>query len=137
MARVGATSFDDPRTWNSEQSRALEGISYQLLKRKVPAWGRLVRTGNPDGGVEWYVTLADGTEQGWQAKHVHGIDMLLNAVTDSVKRVAGANKPRIGLYCLEDAAGLDRRIRRQAAPSFAYQALPLGLCALLAAKRRT
>jgi len=77
MASVDATDFDHLRTWNGEQSRAFEEISYQLLKHKVPAGTRPIRTGNPDGGVEWYAILPDGTEQGWQAKHVHGIDALL------------------------------------------------------------
>ncbi len=88
MPRVEASKFASLRTWNGEQSRAFEEISYQLLKDQVPAGTRAVRTGNPDGGVEWYVTLADGTEWGWQAKHVHGIDGLLTAMTDSVQRVA-------------------------------------------------
>ena len=88
MATVDATDFDHLRAWNGEQSRAFEEISYQLLKRKVPGGTRAIRTGNPDGGVEWYVTRPDGIEWGWQAKHVHGIDALLNAMTDSVKRVA-------------------------------------------------
>ena len=88
MPRVEASKFASLRTWNGEQSRAFEEISYQLLKDQVPAGTRAVRTGNPDGGVEWYVTLADGTEWGWQAKHVHGIDALLTAMTDSVQRVA-------------------------------------------------
>ena len=88
MPRVEASKFDSLRTWNGEQSRAFEEISYQLLKDQVPAGTRAIRTGNPDGGVEWYVTLADGTEWGWQAKHVHGIDALLTAMTDSVQRVA-------------------------------------------------
>lgn len=88
MSRVEATSFDQLRTWNGEQSRAFEEISYQLLKHRVPVGTRAIRTGNPDGGVEWYVTLPDGAEQGWQAKHVHGIDALLTAMTGSVERVA-------------------------------------------------
>jgi hypothetical protein len=88
VPRVEASKFDSLRAWNGEQSRAFEEISYQLLKDQVPAGTRAIRTGNPDGGVEWYVTLADGTEWGWQAKHVHGIDALLTAMTDSVQRVA-------------------------------------------------
>lgn len=88
MARIDATDFDHLRAWNGEQSRAFEELSYQLLRHKVPAGTRAIRTGNPDGGVEWYVTLPDGAEWGWQAKHVHGIDALLTAMTDSVKRVA-------------------------------------------------
>jgi len=87
LPRVDATSFDTLRDWDGQQSRAFEEISFQLLKSEVPAGTRAVRTGNPDGGVEWYVTLADGTEWGWQAKHVHGIDALLTAMTGSVDRV--------------------------------------------------
>ncbi|MFA1546104.1 hypothetical protein [Actinomadura chokoriensis] len=88
MAKVTASSFDTLRTWNGEQSRAFEEFSFQLLKDKVPSGTRAIRTGNPDGGVEWYATLSDGTEHGWQAKHVHGIDALLTAMANSVKRVA-------------------------------------------------
>lgn len=47
-----------------------------------------MRTVNPDGGVEWYASMPDGTEWGWQAKHVEGIDALLTAMTDSVNRVS-------------------------------------------------
>lgn len=83
-----ALSFDTLRTWNGEQSRAFEELSFQLLKNRAP-WGtQAIRTGNPDGGVEWYATLPNGTEWGWQAKHVRGIDPLLTAMTESVKRVA-------------------------------------------------
>jgi hypothetical protein len=88
VPRVSDTSFDHLCTWNGEQSRAFEEISYQLLKDKVPAGTRAVRTGNPDGGVEWYAALPNGTEWGWQARHVRGIDALLSGMTDSVKRVA-------------------------------------------------
>ena len=80
--------FDTLRMWNGEQSRAFEELSFQLLKDQVPAGTRAIRTGNPDGGVEWYATLPDGTEWGWQAKHVRGINPLLTAMTESVKRVA-------------------------------------------------
>ncbi|GAC1381852.1 MAG: hypothetical protein NVSMB48_10750 [Marmoricola sp.] len=82
------TSFDGLRMWEGSQHRAFEELSYQLLKSAVPEGAQPVRTGNPDGGVEWYATVADGTEWGWQAKHVAGIDSLLTAMTDSVKRVA-------------------------------------------------
>ncbi|MBT2455331.1 hypothetical protein [Streptomyces sp. ISL-86] len=88
MPGVDGLSFKTLRTWNGEQSRAFEELSYQLLKDRGPAGTRAIRTGNPDGGVEWYAPLPDGTEWGWQAKHVEGIDALLTAMTDSVKRVA-------------------------------------------------
>lgn len=88
MPKVAASSFETLRTWNGEQSRAFEELSFQLLKDKVPSGTRAIRTCNPGGGVEWYVALSDGTEWGWQAKHVHGIEAHLTAMTNSVHRVA-------------------------------------------------
>lgn len=82
------TSFDNLRIWGGSQSRAFEELSYQLLKNEVPAGARAVRTGNPDGGVEWYAAVGPNQEWGWQAKYIKGIDALLTAMTDSVKRVA-------------------------------------------------
>lgn len=82
------TSFDGLRMWEGSQHRAFEELSFQLLKTTVSKGSRAIRTGNPDGGVEWYATLPDGSEEGWQAKHVKGIDSLLAAMTESVKRVA-------------------------------------------------
>src|SRR5262249_48837037 len=64
-----------------------EELTYQLLKDEVPAGAQAIRTGNPDGGVEWYATLADGTEHGWQAKHIHDFNALLSAMTETVRRV--------------------------------------------------
>ncbi len=82
-----ASRFDSLRSWDGSQARAFEELSYQLLKSNVPSGSQAIRTGNPDGGVEWYATLSDGTEWGWQAKHVRGIDVLLSAMTSSVRRV--------------------------------------------------
>lgn len=89
-----ANSFDNIRSWEGTQSRAFEELAFQLLKDTVPAGSRAIRTGNPDGGVEWYATLADGSEQGWQAKHTHTLDSLFSGMTDSVKRVA-AERPTL------------------------------------------
>lgn len=87
-----ALSFDALRPWEGAVSRAFEELTYQLLKDHAPPSTRAIRTGNPDGGVEWYAALPDGSEWGWQAKHVHGIDALLTAMTDSVKRVCKERK---------------------------------------------
>jgi hypothetical protein len=89
-----ASSFDTLRSWDGSQARAFEELSYQLLKSSVPSGSHAIRTGNPDGGVEWYATLSDGTEWGWQAKHVHGIDALLSAMTSSVRRVV-QDRPKL------------------------------------------
>ena len=73
MPTVAASSFDTLRTWNGEQSRAFEELSFQLLKDKVPSGTRAIRTGNPDGGVEWYATLAGRSRVGLagQARQGH------------------------------------------------------------------
>jgi len=81
-------NFDTLRPWNGQQSRAFEELSFQLLKDQVPPGTRAIRTGNPDGGVEWYAKMPDGTECGWQAKYIKDIDALLTAMTDSVERVS-------------------------------------------------
>lgn len=81
-------NFDRLRSWDGEQSRAFEELSYQLLKGDAPRGSTVIRTGNPDGGVEWYAVASDGAERGWQAKHVAGIEALLTTMTDSVRRVA-------------------------------------------------
>lgn len=81
------SSFDTMRPWQGQVSRSFEELSYQLLKAEVPDGTRAIRTGNPDGGVEWYATRPDGTEWGWQAKHVHDFGDLLGAMTASVRAV--------------------------------------------------
>lgn len=84
---TNAFRFNDLRSWDGSQSRAFEELSYQLLKSSVPAGTQAVRTGNPDGGVEWYTTLTDGSQFGWQAKHIQDFTQLLGAMTATVRRV--------------------------------------------------
>jgi hypothetical protein len=80
--------FDAIRPWDGTQSRAFEELSYQLLKDDVPTGTRAIRTAAPDGGVEWYATMKDRSECGWQAKFIRDFDVLLGAMTGSVRRVA-------------------------------------------------
>lgn len=86
------------RSWDGSQDRAFEEICYQLLRelRDVPSdmAGRPIRTGNPDGGVEWYALRANGEQWGWQAKYIEDIDDLLSAMTKTVKRVV-AERPTL------------------------------------------
>ncbi len=86
-ASSSASGFDTLRPWDGSQARAFEELTFQLLKSDIPAGAQAVRTGNPDGGVEWYARLHDGSEWGWQAKHIHGIAPLLTAMGASVRRV--------------------------------------------------
>jgi hypothetical protein len=46
-----------------------------------------IRTGNPDGGVEWYINRTDGSQWGWQAKYIYNVDTLLTAMGKTIDRV--------------------------------------------------
>ena len=86
------------RSWDGSKDRAFEEICYQLLRepQDLPAdmVGRPIRTGNPDGGVEWYALRPNGEQWGWQAKYIDNIDCLLSAMTATVKRVV-AERPTL------------------------------------------
>ena len=84
-------SFRSIRPWENSRDRAFEEICYQLLREPedLPPnmQGLPVRTGNPDGGVEWYARTGDGGEWGWQAKYIYDIGSLLKGMTKTVERV--------------------------------------------------
>lgn len=80
-------NFDAIRSWDGSQDRAFEELCYQLLSEDAPKGCPAIRTSNPDGGVEWFARRADGSEVGWQVKRIKNINNLLQAMTESVKRV--------------------------------------------------
>ena len=47
----------------------------------------MIKTGSPDGGFEWYVTLRNGVEWGWQAKFTFHIDTVLRLMEKSLRTV--------------------------------------------------
>lgn len=89
-----SSGFDSIRPWRGSTARGFEELCYQLFKSDAPEGSRAIRTASPDGGVEWYATLPDGSEEGWQAKHVHDVDSLLNGLTESVRTVV-RDRPRL------------------------------------------
>jgi hypothetical protein len=98
-------NFDSIRTWEGAKHRAFEEICYQLLREPedlpTEMQGLPIRTGNPDGGVEWYALTTDGKEWGWQAKYINDIDNLLNAMTSTVNRVVEERKQLTRLiFCI-------------------------------------
>lgn len=84
---AGASRFATIRPWRGSQDRAFEELAYQLLKDEAPPGNVAIRTGNPDGGVEWYADLPNDGQWGWQAKNIADIDDLLRAMTESVEAV--------------------------------------------------
>ena len=78
--------FRNIRQWRGSQHQAFEELCYQL-RDATPKGAELVKTGNPDGGLEWYVTRRNGTQWGWQAKYSFDIDNLLKGMEKSLKTV--------------------------------------------------
>ena len=57
------------------------------MRDPTPEGAELVKTGNPDAGLEWYVTFRNGSQWGWQVKFSFDIDSLLNGMEKSLKTV--------------------------------------------------
>ncbi|MER7278013.1 hypothetical protein ABT369_26580 [Dactylosporangium sp. NPDC000244] len=77
------------RQWDGSQHRAFEELTFQLRDPAPSGW-RTVKTGNPDGGLEWYDQATDGATHGGQAKFVADIDDLIPLARESLRTV-GAN----------------------------------------------
>jgi hypothetical protein len=79
-------SLRNIREWAGSKNRAFEELCYQL-RDPTPDGAELVKTGNPDAGLEWYFKFGNGVEWGWQAKYSFEIDDLLKEMEDSLKAV--------------------------------------------------
>ncbi|HWL48529.1 MAG TPA: hypothetical protein VNT92_01500 [Acidimicrobiia bacterium] len=90
---AAAASFGRIRSWEGSQARAFEELCFQL-RDSAPAGAELVKTGDPDAGVEWYWRFSDGVEFAWQSKFVFATAGLLSQMRDSLK---SAVKKRKGL----------------------------------------
>ncbi len=107
------SGFRNIRHWDGSQYRAFEELCYQL-RDTTPDKAELVKTGNPDGGLEWYVTLRNGVQWGWQAKYTFDIATLLRLMEKSLKTVVQKRpKCRRLTFCipfdLPDAPGIGER----------------------------
>lgn len=108
-----ATDFNLIRSWDGSKDRAFEELCYQLRDSTSPG-AELIKTGDPDGGLEWYVRHRNGVEWGWQAKYSFEIDTLLKLMEKSLKTVV-AKRPncRKLTFCipfdLPDAPGGNER----------------------------
>ena len=106
---VQGRDFRTIRHWDGSQYRAFEELCYQL-RDPTPQGAELVKTGNPDGGLEWYVIHRNGVQWGWQAKFSFGVDSLLQQMEKSLKTVVNKRpKCRRLTFCipldLPDAPG--------------------------------
>ena len=106
-------NFRSLRAWRGSQDQAFEELCYQL-RDPTPDGAMLVKTGNPDAGLEWYVNLRNGVQWGWQAKFTFDVDTLLMLMERSLKTVVRQRpKCRRLTFCipfdLPDAPGAGRR----------------------------
>lgn len=92
--------FRNIRQWRGSQDQAFEELCYQL-RDGTPPGAKLVKTGNPDGGLEWYVTFRNGVQWGWQAKYSFNIDSLLQGMEKSLKTIVeGRSNCRRLTFCI-------------------------------------
>ena len=83
---IQVDDFRKIREWDGSKHRAFEELCYQL-RDPTPPHARLVKTGDPDGGVEWYWKYHNGVEWGGQVKHIFNTDNLLSSMRNSLKTV--------------------------------------------------
>ena len=88
------------RVHNNSQNNAFEELVCQLARRDRPSNNmKFSRLGTPDGGVECFLEMIDGTKIGWQAKYVFTIDDLISQADKSIK-TAIKNHPTMVRYII-------------------------------------
>ena len=112
-----SSDFGSLRQWRGSQDQ-FEELCYQL-RDPTPDGAVLVKTGNPDGGLEWYVTLRKGVQWGWQAKFTFNIDTLLRLMEKSLKTVVNKRpKCRRLTFCIPfDLPDCSRKRPAEISPS--------------------
>jgi hypothetical protein len=110
--------FKTIRSWDGSQDRAFEELSYQL-RDPTPPGAVLIKTGDPDAGLEWYCRFANGVEWGWQAKYTFDVGTLLKLAERSLRTVV-AKRPQCRrlTFCIpfdlpDSPAGGERKSARQ------------------------
>lgn len=67
---MNAFNWLNIRSYNGSQNNAFEELVCQLAREEeIPDSADFLRIGAPDGGVEAYCILNNGSEYGWQAKY--------------------------------------------------------------------
>ena len=88
------------RVHNNSQNNAFEELICQFARNDRPRNNKkFSRLGTPDGGVECFWEMVDGTEIGWQAKYVFTIEDLISQADKSIK-TAMQNHPTMVRYVI-------------------------------------
>lgn len=86
-ADLTSRAFARSASGRGERPAPSRSFCFQL-RNPTPSGAELIKTGDPDAGVEWYWRHPDGREEGWQAKFVFDTDGLLAQMRDSLKSAA-------------------------------------------------
>ncbi|HHX60383.1 MAG TPA: hypothetical protein GX707_06560 [Epulopiscium sp.] len=88
------------RIHNNSQNNAFEELVCQFARRDCPSNNKkFMRLGAPDGGVECFWEMIDGSKIGWQAKYVFTIEDLISQADNSIK-TAMKNHPTMVKYII-------------------------------------
>lgn len=92
--------FAKIRPHNGSRNTGFEELCCQIAALQArPAGSTFARTGRGgDAGVECFLTRANGTERGWQAKYVFAWDKGLSAQLDESIDVALSKHPLLTEY---------------------------------------
>lgn len=94
--------FNNVRPMNGSVKEGFEEFVCQLArKEELPCKKRYIRNGKPDGGVECYWILEDGSEVAWQAKYFCTAfdNSQYQQIDDSVKKALNAH-PNLKKYII-------------------------------------
>jgi hypothetical protein len=80
------------------QNGGFESLSVLLADAEVPSRIEFTRNAPPDGGVECFATLSNGTEHGWQAKYVFQLESVQWQEIDKSVLRAIATHPNLVRY---------------------------------------
>ncbi len=86
------------RPLNGTQAEGFEELCAQLARIECPPNSKFIRKGTPDGGVECYTILCDGSEWGWQTKYFDVIGDSQWAQIDKSVKTALEKHPRLKRY---------------------------------------
>lgn len=91
-------------------TRAWEQLCFQL-RPPAPPDTKTIKTGDPDAGLEWYVSFPDGNQHGWQAKYSDDPELLIGLMPQSLVTVV-TKRPEVDklTFCvpIDLPAGRDR-----------------------------
>lgn len=86
------------RPLNGTQAEGFEELCVQIARIECPPNSKFIRKGTPDGGVECYCTLGDGSEWGWQTKYFDVIGDTQWAQIEKSVKTAIEKHPRLVRY---------------------------------------